>query len=127
MIIKKNSDIPEEIRQEEGVKDVLRRVLIGPKDGSSNIIMRYFKVLPGGNTPLHSHSHEHVVKIEKGKGIVVDEHGNENIVFQGQSLFIEGSKEHQFKNSFDNSFEFLCVILNPEKNPSEQNSLRTKS
>ncbi len=115
MIIKKNSDVHEESMQEEEAKNVLKKVLIGIEDGSSNIIMRYFKVLPGGNTPFHSHSHEHVVKIEKGKGLVVDEKGRENMVTQGQSLFIEGQKKHQFKNPFANNFEFLCIIPNPEK------------
>jgi len=116
MVIKKDSDVPEEFMQEEGAKNVFKRVFIGTDDGSSNIIMRYIKVLPGGNTSLHSHSHEHVVKIERGKGIVVDENGKENIVTQGQSLFIEGLKRHQFKNPFEKNFEFICIIPNPEKN-----------
>ncbi len=116
MIIKKNTDVLEESMSEEEVKDVFLKVLIGNKDGSLNIIMRYIKVLPGGNTPFHSHSHEHLVKIEKGKGIVVDEDGKENIVAPGQSLFIEGHEKHQFKNPFGTAFEFLCVIPNPEKN-----------
>jgi len=116
MIIKRDSDIPEALKQEEGLKDVSQRILIGAEDGSLNIIMRYFKVLPGGNTPFHSHSHEHVVKVEKGKGIVVDENEKENIVAQGQSLLIESNEKHQFKNPFDDPFEFLCVIPNPEKN-----------
>jgi quercetin dioxygenase-like cupin family protein len=115
MIIIRDSDILEEPMTEEGVEKVLRRVLIGPEQGSENIIMRYFTILPGGNTPYHSHSHEHVVKIEKGKGIVVDERGRENIVSEGQSLLVEGSKEHQFKNPYYKPFEFLCIILNQEK------------
>jgi len=115
MIIKKYLDIPEDFSQEEGVKDVYQRILIGTEDGSLNVIMRYFRVLPGGNTPLHSHSHEHVVKIEKGKGIVLDGKGKESIVTPGQSLFIEGNERHQFKNPFENPFEFLCIILNQEK------------
>lgn len=116
MVIKKDSDVPDEFMQEEGVKNVFLRVLIGTEDGSLNIIMRYIKILPGGNTPLHSHSHEHVVRIERGKGIIVDENGKENIVTQGQSIFIEGFKRHQFKNPFENPFEFICIIPNPEKN-----------
>ncbi|MFB0564562.1 MAG: cupin domain-containing protein [Candidatus Aminicenantaceae bacterium] len=115
MIIIKDSELPEEFMKEEGVNNVLKRVLIGPEHGSSNIIMRYFKVLPGGNTPLHSHSHEHVVKIEKGRGVVIDEEGEENMVGQGQSLFIEGGNQHQFRNFYDEPFEFLCIILNPDK------------
>lgn len=115
MIIKKNSDVSEDFIKEEGVNKVKRKILIGPHDGSKNIIMRYFKVLPGGNTALHVHDHEHVVKIEKGKGVVINEEGEEIIVSEGQCLFIKGNEKHQFQNHFQESFEFLCVILNPEE------------
>jgi quercetin dioxygenase-like cupin family protein len=115
MIIKKNADVPEAPVEEEEVKNVLRRILIGPEDGSHNIIMRHFKVLPEGHTPFHSHDHEHVVKIEKGKGIIVRETGEEVQVSQGQSVLVERNEKHQFKNPFPDPFEFLCIILNPEK------------
>ena len=115
MIIKKNADIPEAPLEEEEVKNVLRKILIGPEDGSHNIIMRHFKILHQGHTPFHSHDHEHVVKIEKGKGIVVRETGEEVMVSQGQSLLIEQNKNHQFKNPFHEPFEFLCIIINPDK------------
>ena len=115
MIIKKSSEIKEEIVQEEGVKEVVRKILIGPEDGETNIVMRYFVVLPGGNTPFHNHDFEHVVKIEKGKGIVIDENNRENIVTPGHTLLIEGGKNHQFRNPFDLPFEFLCIINDPEK------------
>jgi len=115
MIIKNNTDVPEDSVEEEEVKDVTGKILIGPDDGSHNIIMRYFKVLPEGHTPFHSHDHEHVVKIENGKGTVVNEAGEEIVVSQGQSLLIERNEKHQFKNPFHEPFEFLCIILNPEK------------
>jgi len=115
MIIKKNVDVPEAPLEEEEVKNVLRKILIGPEDGSHNIIMRHFKVLPEGHTPFHSHDHEHVVKVEKGKGIVVRETGEEVMISQEQSLLVEGNEKHQFKNPFPEPFEFLCIILNPEK------------
>ena len=115
MIIKKNDEIREESVHEKGVKNVVRKILIGPEDGKTNIVMRYFVVLPGGHTPFHSHDFEHVVKIEKGQGIVVDEDNKENKVSKGQSLLIEAGKNHQFRNPFDIPFEFLCVIINPEK------------
>lgn len=115
MLIKNNSEVREDYVEEEGVKDVLRRILIGPEDGSDNIIMRYFKILPKGNTPFHRHDHEHVVKVEKGQGIVVSQEGKETIIKEGQSLFIASNEKHQFKNPFPKTFEFLCIILNPEK------------
>jgi len=97
------------------VKNVIRKILIGPDDGSSKIVMRHFKILPEGHTPFHSHDHEHVVKIENGRGVVVDENGEDITVSQGQSLLIEQNKNHQFKNPFQEPFEFLCFIINPEK------------
>jgi mannose-6-phosphate isomerase-like protein (cupin superfamily) len=56
-----------------------------------------------------------VVKVEKGRGIVIDEDGRENPVSVGQSLLVKGGEKHQFKNPFDEPFEFLCIILNPER------------
>jgi quercetin dioxygenase-like cupin family protein len=115
LIIKKEEDIREEYLEEEGVENVLKRVLIGPQDGSRKIIMRYFKVLPQGNTPFHSHDFEHIVKVEKGKGVVLNEAGKETVISEGQSLYIDRNERHQFKNPFQHTFEFICIIPNPEK------------
>ncbi|MDH4258306.1 MAG: cupin domain-containing protein [Candidatus Aminicenantes bacterium] len=115
MVIKKNIEVKEAPVTEEEVKNVTRKILIGPDDGSHNIIMRLFKVLPGGHTPLHNHSHEHVVQVEKGRGVVVAGTGEEVEVSQGQSLLVEGDEKHQFKNPFSEPFEFLCIILNPDR------------
>ncbi len=112
MKIKHDSNVTEVLLEGEGIRDVYRRILVGPEDGSSRIVMRYFKVLPGGNTPSHSHSFEHVVKIEKGRGLVVDPSGEEIPVSPGQSVFIPEHEKHQFKNPYEESFEFLCIIPN---------------
>ena len=48
----------------EGAKDVRMKILVGPRDGSENIILRHFIIAPGGNTPYHKHDYEHLVKIE---------------------------------------------------------------
>lgn len=94
---------------------VVKKILIGPEDGSENIILRHFKILPNGNSPYHTHEHEHVVKVEKGKGKIVDGKGQETLISEGQSLFIKGNEKHQFKNPFEKPFEFLCIILNPDR------------
>ncbi|MFQ6069681.1 MAG: cupin domain-containing protein [Candidatus Aminicenantales bacterium] len=110
MVIKRKEEIREEPVEEKEVKDVMRRILIGPDDGKTSIIMRHFKLLPGGHTPLHSHTHEHVVKVESGRGVVVDEYGKENVVSEGYCLLIEGGRNHQFRNPYHKPFEFLCII-----------------
>lgn len=116
MIINNNNLMPFESVQMAGAKDVTTKILIGPKNDSNNIIMRYFKIMPGGNTPLHAHNYEHLIKIEKGKGIVVDENGKKHEINVGQSLFVEPNEKHQFQNPYNEPFEFICLIPNPEKN-----------
>lgn len=116
MITKDNTDPPENNVQEEGVANVTMQILIGPEDDSSNITMRRFRVLPQGHTFYHVHTHEHVVKVEGGAGVVIDESGKKNPVRVGQSLLVKGGEKHPFRNPFDEPFEFLCVILNPERN-----------
>lgn len=114
MIVKIEMEIPEAFVQDEDAQNVTKRILIGPEDGSSRIVMRYFKILPGGNTPLHSHDFEHVVRVEKGKGFVVNDSGQEIPVASGHSVFIPSGEEHQFKNPYSEPFEFICTILNPD-------------
>ena len=72
----------------EGAKDVRMKILVGPRDGSENIILRHFIIAPGGNTPYHKHNYEHLVKIEKHKGIAVDKDGKESEVKAGHSLYV---------------------------------------
>lgn len=114
MIVKIEQEIPEGFVKEEGVQNVTKRILIGPKDGSSNIIMRYFKMLPGGNTHFHSHDFEHVVRVEKGKGFVVNASGQKIPISSGHSVFIAPGEKHQFINPSEEPFEFLCTILNKD-------------
>ncbi len=115
MKINNNEEILAAEVEMEGAKNVKMKILIGPKDKSENIIMRHFFVAPGGNTPYHQHNYEHVVKVERNKGIAVDENGNEHEIKKGQSLFIKPNEMHQFKNPFNEDFEFICIIPNPDK------------
>ncbi len=115
MKLKRNSEIPEICPTDKNIKDVMIKILIGPEDGSDNIIMRLFRILPGGHTPFHAHDFEHVVEFVQGKGAVRDESGKEHIVEEGQSLFVAVAEKHQFTNPFNRPFEFICTILNPDK------------
>jgi len=103
-----------EVQMEEASK-VRMKILIGTDDGSENIIMRHFTIAPGGNTPYHTHNYEHVIKVEKNRGIAVDENGNSHELKEGQSLFVKPNEKHQFRNPFNEDFEFMCIIPNPLK------------
>ncbi len=110
MRINQNIQISEDIVIMEGTKDVTMQILIGPDDGSQSIVMRKFKVAPGGHTPRHTHDFEHVIKVEKGKGKMVDADGNEHDLTEGMSAFVPADELHQFTNPYDKVFEFLCII-----------------
>lgn len=114
MIIKNKLNVPVTSLEDETMQRVYRQILIGPEDGSLRIVMRLFRVEPDGFTPHHSHDFEHVVKVEKGKGIVVDPQGRENVIHEGDCIFIPANEKHQFRNPFPQPFEFLCIIVNQD-------------
>jgi len=112
LIIKKDTQAVEFKVKDSSTKNVSGQILIGPEDGSNNIIMRCFNVLPGGFTPHHTHDFEHVVKVMRGQGIILNQSEEKINVSSGQSVFIPGGEKHQFQNPFSEPFEFLCIILN---------------
>ncbi len=108
MIIKKSDEVPyEDMSAFKGVK---KQILIGSKDGSDEIVMRLFSVEPGGNTPYHSHGFPHVIKVEKGKGIVIDKDGNEHKLECNHVIYVQDDEVHGFKNPGNEPFDFICIV-----------------
>ena len=116
MKINQDKELKEVKVELDGAKNLTKKVLVGPEHGSNNIVMRYFRILPQGHTPYHKHNYEHVVKVQKGKGIAVDAQGKEHELSPGQSIFIAPNEEHQVKNPFAEPFELICIIPNIEQN-----------
>lgn len=109
MIIQYYRDVEAIIPEEQGVKGVKMRRVIAEKEGAKNFIMRVFEMAPGGNTPLHKHDWEHEVFILSGFGVVVGQSG-EREVKSGDVIFVPGGEEHQFRNTGDKTWEFICLI-----------------
>ena len=93
----------------EMVKGVSGRVLIGKTDGAENFCMRLFEVDPGGFSPRHSHEWEHEIFIHAGTGEVFNGSSWEPVT-AGTAVFIPGNQEHQLKNTGDKPMMFLCLI-----------------
>jgi quercetin dioxygenase-like cupin family protein len=108
MIIKKPDEIPyEDMSAFKGVK---KQILVGARDGSNEIVMRLFSVEPGGNTPYHSHGFPHVIKVEQGRGIVIDKDGNEHTLEKNQVIYVNDDEVHGFKNQGTGPFDFICIV-----------------
>lgn len=108
MIIKKLRDVP--LTNLPGYERVKKQIVIGPDDGSQEIVLRYFSIAPDGNSPYHTHSFPHLVKIEAGEGIVKDSEGNRHPLKQGDYIYIDDGEEHQLVNTGSEPFEFICIV-----------------
>ena len=95
--------------QMEGVKSVTKHVLIGEKDKAPNMIMRYFHVKPKGHSRLERHPQEHEVIVLHGQGAV--QIADKTVPLKAMDVvFVEGNELHQFTNTGDEDFGFICVI-----------------
>jgi quercetin dioxygenase-like cupin family protein len=108
MIVKKLKDVP--FADLRGYENVTKQVVIGPEDGSDEIVMRYFTLAKGGSSPYHQHDWPHLVRIEKGEGVLVDEDKNESPLHAGHYVFVESNAVHCFKNTGDSPFSFICIV-----------------
>lgn len=108
MIIKKLSDVPSvDLQGYDGVK---KQIVIGPDDGSQEIVLRHFSLKPGGASPHHTHDFPHLVRIEAGKGALTDGAGNEHQMQAGHYVYIQSNEIHQFRNTGSEQFSFICIV-----------------
>lgn len=108
MIIKKLSEVP--LIEMSGYENVKKQIVIGPDDGSNEIVIRYFRLEPGGTSPRHTHDFPHLVQIEKGTGMVVDAEGQEHPLTKGSYVYVKDNELHSFRNTGPDSFEFVCTV-----------------
>jgi len=118
MKIEKSSNINKLPVDVEGAKGTAIRWLISKEDGAENFALRMFELQPGGNTPLHTHPHEHEVFVLEGQGVFVYE--SKEYRFNAEYvIFVPGGREHQFRNTGDSVLRMLCIIpavaIPPEK------------
>ena len=90
-------------------KDVFRKVLVSPKEGWSDYVMRVFDVGKGGNTPRHSHPWPHINYILKGNGVLFLD-GKEYELEEGSFAYIPDEALHQFTNTGDDTFSMICIV-----------------
>ena len=88
---------------------VRMRIVVGPKDGAPNFVMRVFTVEPGGHTPRHSHAFEHEVFVHQGRGEAFHE-GTTTPMTPGHAIYVPPDALHQFRNTGAEPLVFVCVV-----------------
>ena len=60
MIIKNLGDVS--VVAMHGSESVKKQIVIGPDDGSNEIVLRYFSIGPDGTSPRHAHDFPHLLQ-----------------------------------------------------------------
>ncbi len=101
--------VPEKAIDDNAAPGVSGKVLVGPADNAPNFRIRYFRIEPGGHSPLERHPHDHGVFILHGRAQVqLGDHLAE--VGPRDVVYVPGNLLHQFKPLGDEPLGFLCVI-----------------
>ena len=93
----------------DDLRAVVKKILVSPADGWSDHVMRVFELGPGGYTPRHAHDWFHVNYVIDGEGSLFLE-GIEHPVVAGSYAFVPAGAEHQFRNTGDRTFRFICIV-----------------
>jgi quercetin dioxygenase-like cupin family protein len=109
MIIRKPDQVQPKPMTMPGADRVQMRLMVGREDGAPTFAMRVFDIEPGGQTPHHQHNYEHEVMVLEGRGVAVS--GDEpNDVAAGDVIFVPANELHQFRNTSDQTFRFMCIV-----------------
>ena len=109
MIVKAYADVPAEKVTMAGAENATIRWLLGKDSPAPNFYLRLFEVQPGGHSPYHAHPSEHEIFILEGRGRI-NAKGKRHDVSAGTFALVEPNEEHQFENTGETVFKFLCLV-----------------
>jgi len=93
----------------EGASGAVRQVPVGRADGAPHFSARVFTLEPGGHTPHHAHESEHLNYIISGRGTVMQGEVPREVK-KGDFVLVMPGELHQYRNSGDEPFVFMCVV-----------------
>lgn len=103
-----NNVVSKEISHPEAFNAAMK-VLVSPKEGWDGYVMRVVEVSKEGFTPKHSHPWPHINYMIEGSGeLMID--GKINSVESGAFAFVPAGSLHQFRNTGNSVFKFICIV-----------------
>ncbi|MBN2409768.1 MAG: cupin domain-containing protein [Candidatus Aminicenantes bacterium] len=111
MPVRKYADIEEVRLTMDDAVGVSKKVPIGKEEGWEAYTLRVFTIAPGGHTPKHQHDWEHINYVISGKGRLTLS-GTDHEIAEKDFAFVPPNTEHQFRNPYDQDFEFICIVPN---------------
>ncbi|KKN48871.1 hypothetical protein LCGC14_0648440 [marine sediment metagenome] len=92
------------------VDGVYIRWLIDDNSGSENFAMRRIEIKPERSVPLHNHLEDHEIYVLSGSAKFYNDVGYEEIVKEGDTVYIPPNEKHGIENLSEKNFAFLCII-----------------
>ncbi|HKL47701.1 MAG TPA: cupin domain-containing protein [Candidatus Izemoplasmatales bacterium] len=90
-------------------KNAFMKVLVSEKEGWDDYVMRVVEVDKDGFTPKHQHPWPHINYVIEGKGDIMIE-GENHSVKAGSYAFVPNDALHQYRNTGDQVFKFICIV-----------------
>ncbi|SHI89109.1 cupin domain-containing protein [Desulfosporosinus lacus] len=109
MIVSHNRDVLGTPINNDQIKNAVKKVLISPDQGWEGYVMREFELGQGGYTPRHTHPWPHINYILEGTGSLYLD-GQDYALEAGSFAFVPSNELHQFTNTGDGRFAFICIV-----------------
>ncbi len=108
MIIKNLED--SQVVDFAGTEGITKHIVIGPDDGSNEMVLRHFNLEPGAASPYHQHRYPHLVLVISGVGALIDANKKSHPLHVGDYSYVNDDDIHQFVNTSSEAFKFICVV-----------------
>lgn len=112
MIVANEKDIPSTPIDHPDTQNAKMSVMVGPEQGWNDYVMRMIELEKDGYTPHHTHDWPHINYVVEGNGIL-HMNGKDSPVSSGSYAYVPSGTTHQFKNSGNGTFRFICIV--PQK------------
>jgi len=109
MIVDNESKIMPATMDSPEVQAAAMKVLVGPRQGWEDYVMRMVELGSGGYSPKHRHPWPHINYMVQGEGVLEIE-GEVNDVREGSFAYVPADSEHQFRNTGTGQFRFICIV-----------------
>jgi quercetin dioxygenase-like cupin family protein len=91
------------------VHEASMKVLVSENEGWNGYVMRVVELKKDGFSPKHQHPWPHINYFLEGEG-VLEIDGEVTPVTVGSYAFVPENTLHQFRNTSDQTFKFICIV-----------------
>lgn len=90
-------------------KNAMMKAVVGDKEGWQDHVLRIVELDKAGYTPKHAHPWPHINYMIEGTGILHLD-GKDEPVEPGSYAYVPPDTMHQFRNTGDQPFRFICIV-----------------